>query len=553
MPATADLTRGPVLLGIAITSELLALTTCLVRFLLRKRRSSSTSRGSNRRLKHRHLGLDDYAIAVAAVVSFVATIFAIIEGSSMVDSAHALEFDWLGQPWFMMGTTFAKISVCLFFLRLVGSATRRRILLSSQILLMAVLNFAFSLTTNLQCRPLDKLWDLSVVGVCWDPSVQLNIGYFQGAFSVFWWLFLSLFPVMIVRDLEMHQTMRWPFYFLSSLSLVAAIFATVRAYETSQTVPGVYTFDSFFATVLSILEQNVGIIAANVLPMGSLFWKRQQADATERRRQQQQQQQEQEQQNPFESGAVSVHSGDGDGDDDEYGYDLGEPGRGRGRRRSDSQSSYHSSIKQSPMLIIQGPRENGYNDDENYDENDGNSGPNRRRGGKLDGRTLAPRAIKPTWSTKPTKPTKAKQRLVDMPLRTILSRSALLLSRSGRDQNGGGDSMTTTESGDGLSAWPRGIIKTVEVEVVEEDIASVLPAAHLSSASHHRLPSNASGVVITSDGNQSNHNHSRSISRHSRMDSDNDWVALLRAGPTPPGSRGPSRQGSRGPSRQGYN
>lgn len=166
------------------------------------------------------MGLDDYAIAVAAVVSFVGTIFAVIEGSSMVDSAHALEFDWLGQPWFMMGTTFAKISICLFFLRLVGSAKQWRILLSSQILLMAVLNFAFSLTTNLQCRPLDKLWDPSVAGICWDPSVQQNIGYFQGAFSVFWWLFLSLFPVMIVRDLEMHQKMRWPFYFLSSLSLV---------------------------------------------------------------------------------------------------------------------------------------------------------------------------------------------------------------------------------------------------------------------------------------------------------------------------------------------
>lgn len=40
------------------------------------------------------------------------------------------------------------------------------------------------------------------------------------AFSVFSWLFLSLFPVLIVRDLEMHRAMRWPFYFLSSLSLV---------------------------------------------------------------------------------------------------------------------------------------------------------------------------------------------------------------------------------------------------------------------------------------------------------------------------------------------
>lgn len=176
--------------------------------------------------------LDDWAVIVAAAVSFVGTIFTIVEGSSMSkststsvsiavdDGRRALEFDWLGQPWYMMGTTFAKISVCLFFIRLVGTVKQWRILLASQILLMAVLNFAFSLTTNLQCRPLAKLWDPTVEGECWDPSVQLNIGYLQGAFSVFWWLFLSLFPVMIVRDLEMHRNMRWPFYFLSSLSLL---------------------------------------------------------------------------------------------------------------------------------------------------------------------------------------------------------------------------------------------------------------------------------------------------------------------------------------------
>ncbi|CAK7197510.1 hypothetical protein SEUCBS139899_000157 [Sporothrix eucalyptigena] len=524
MAATPDLTRGPVLLAISITTELFALTTCLVRFCIRKRASSRS-----------HIGLDDYAIAVAAVVSFVGTIFSIIEGSSMVDSAHALEFDWLGQPWFMMGTTFAKISICLFFLRLVGSAKQWRILLSSQILLMAVLNFAFSLTTNLQCRPLDKLWDPSVVGVCWDPSVQLNIGYFQGAFSVFWWLFLSLFPVMIVRDLEMHQKMRWPFYFLSSLSLVAAIFATVRTYETSQTVPGVYTFDTFFATVLSILEQNVGIVAANVLPMGSLFWKRQAAATRGMDRRgrtnvnaaRNGNAPRNDQQNPFESGAVSVHSTTNRGDEE---YDLDDTESDLGESGVAHPDSSRSSIKRSSMLIIEGPREVDYEESVRS--------------------TRGERTATRTTMSKHTKSTKTKH--ADTPLRTILNRSASLMSRSGREQHrSGGDGVSDGTDADLTgSAWPRGIIKTVEVEVVEEDIASVLPAAHLQQQNHRRLPSNASGVIITSDAT---HHHGRSMSRHSRMDSDNDWAALLRAGPTPPGSRGPSRQGSRGPSRQGYN
>lgn len=98
----------------------------------------------------------------------------------MPDSSRALEFDILGQPLLMMGSTLSKISVCLFFMRLLGSARHWRILLGVMIFFMAVVNLTFSLTTNLQCRPLEKLWNPSTPGVCWDPSVQLNFGYFQG-------------------------------------------------------------------------------------------------------------------------------------------------------------------------------------------------------------------------------------------------------------------------------------------------------------------------------------------------------------------------------------
>lgn len=104
----------------------------------------------------------------------------------MNSSARALEFDFLGQPWFMMGATLAKISICLFFIRLVGGVKQWRILLGVMITLMAIVNFAFSLTTNLQCRPLEKLWNPTVDGQCWDPNLQLDIGYFQGGTPILW-------------------------------------------------------------------------------------------------------------------------------------------------------------------------------------------------------------------------------------------------------------------------------------------------------------------------------------------------------------------------------
>lgn len=136
----------------------------------------------------------------------------------MNTSSSALQFDVLGQPWIMMAATLSKISICLYFTRLLGR--QWRILLGIMIFLMAIVNLTFSLTVNLQCRPLEKLWNPQSEGVCWDPSVQLNFGYFQGAFSVFSWFFLALFPVMILRELDMQRHPRWPFYVLSGLSFV---------------------------------------------------------------------------------------------------------------------------------------------------------------------------------------------------------------------------------------------------------------------------------------------------------------------------------------------
>jgi hypothetical protein len=91
--------------------------------------------------------------------------------------------------------------------------------------LLALANLASALAANLQCRPLARLWEDSAAadsaGSCWSPAARLGLGYFQGAFSVFSWLFLALFRVVVRREVEMgYRGVRWPFYCLSGLSLM---------------------------------------------------------------------------------------------------------------------------------------------------------------------------------------------------------------------------------------------------------------------------------------------------------------------------------------------
>ncbi|KAM7220231.1 hypothetical protein V8F06_004373 [Rhypophila decipiens] len=260
--AAADLSGGPVLLSLSLGTAFFALATSVVRFSIRAGIS-------------KHIGADDYTSGVAAVVALVGTVFAIIEATA-TEPTRAMEFDVLGKPWYLMSDTLSKISICLLFMLLLRRGTRQwRILLSVFIVMMAAVNFSFALTVNLQCRPLEKLWDPSVDGVCWDPNVQRNFGYFQGAFSVFTWFFLSLFCILMVGHVTREDgAPQWPYYASTALSFACGIFSIVRTAKTAQMqqhLSSAYTSNTLCASLMSNLEQNFGLVAANILTLGPLF------------------------------------------------------------------------------------------------------------------------------------------------------------------------------------------------------------------------------------------------------------------------------------------
>jgi len=99
------------------------------------------------------------------------------------DLQSALQFDYLAQPWLNMGSTLSKVSICLFVRRLVARVKVWRIVLAGQIVLLLLVNLAYTFTTLLQCRPLEKLWKPLIPGQCWSLGIQQNIGYFQGGMS----------------------------------------------------------------------------------------------------------------------------------------------------------------------------------------------------------------------------------------------------------------------------------------------------------------------------------------------------------------------------------
>ncbi|KAI0555871.1 hypothetical protein F4679DRAFT_8661 [Xylaria curta] len=253
--------RGPALLAVSITTIAIALLTCMLRYWVQSRINKT-------------VGWEDYFVGGAMLLGIIGVSFAIVESVSQGDLRSALQFDYLAQPWLNMGSTLSKVSMCLFARRLVARARVWRVVLSMEIILLLLVNLAYTFTTLLQCRPLEKLWKPEITGRCWDLSIQQDIGYSQGAVDVATQLFIALFPIIAIQDLEIPGNVRWPFYLLSIMSIAVAMLGVLRTYNISLLQFHERRMFEVIATILAVLQQNLNIISANILPISSLCSKK---------------------------------------------------------------------------------------------------------------------------------------------------------------------------------------------------------------------------------------------------------------------------------------
>ncbi|KAI1287756.1 hypothetical protein F5Y03DRAFT_405354 [Xylaria venustula] len=250
--------RGLALLAVSITTLVISLFTCILRFCMRWR-------------ANQNIGGEDYFVGGAMFVGIIGVSFAIVESVSQDNLQTALEFDYLAQPWLNMSSALSKTSIYLFIQRLVSRYRGWRIVLAVQITFLLLINLAYTFTALLQCRPLEKLWEPDISGYCWSLGIQHSIDYFQGAIDIVTQLFITLFPIMIIQDVEVSRHVRWPFYALSVTSVIVSMLGVLRTYNISL-IPlnNRHTF-GIIRTILAVLEQNLNIVSANILPIISLF------------------------------------------------------------------------------------------------------------------------------------------------------------------------------------------------------------------------------------------------------------------------------------------
>ncbi|KAI4202044.1 MAG: hypothetical protein LQ350_002832 [Teloschistes chrysophthalmus] len=157
---------------------------------------------------------------------------------------------------------FTKVSICLFLLRItVTTATIRP--LQAAVVLLILSNIALSLTWIFQCTPhLDKAWNDELPGKCLTKGQLERIIISQAIISIISDFFLSTFPIIILRKVQIGLRDKVGLCLLMGLGVITGCLSLVRTVLNGQNEAPDATWDSIPNWYWRTWEVFFGISAA---------------------------------------------------------------------------------------------------------------------------------------------------------------------------------------------------------------------------------------------------------------------------------------------------
>jgi hypothetical protein len=80
-----------------------------------------------------------------------------------------------------------------------------------------------------QCSPTKALWDPSVNGKCWRPSVLNDFSYFLSAYTTMTDFVLAIVPISVFWRLNMRQSTKIGICIMVGLTMLSAIVTIIKA------------------------------------------------------------------------------------------------------------------------------------------------------------------------------------------------------------------------------------------------------------------------------------------------------------------------------------
>ncbi|KAH8650882.1 hypothetical protein BGZ60DRAFT_436753 [Tricladium varicosporioides] len=222
----------------------------------------------------RKYGWDDYILAFSWVCLLIYSSLTITSckygiGGHIYDVSPGklkigVKLLYIGEFFAIIAVAISKTSFAVTLLRLATKHWHMYMIWFIIISLNLVMWFC-GLFQFIQCSPVEKLWDLTAPGTCWDPHIQINYAIFAGSYSAVMDFLLALFPWLLIWKLQMKTAEKVGVGIAMSLGVLAGITAIVK---TSYIIDiGRWTDFTYSSTNLLIWaasETAVTIIAASI-------------------------------------------------------------------------------------------------------------------------------------------------------------------------------------------------------------------------------------------------------------------------------------------------
>lgn len=140
------------------------------------------------------------------------------------ERVNAVYMIWLSVPFSPGSAAIGKVSIALLLMRLINRNRGQKAFLWVLIVLLLAINLVLIIITFAQCTPVTLLWERVRMnpprGTCWAPTIQQSYGYLVGAFSAWSDLVLALFPMLIIRNLQVPLKTKFGIWVLMSLGVM---------------------------------------------------------------------------------------------------------------------------------------------------------------------------------------------------------------------------------------------------------------------------------------------------------------------------------------------
>ncbi|RMZ47523.1 hypothetical protein CA14_010311 [Aspergillus flavus] len=181
----------------------------------------------------------------------------------------ALFWWWLGQSAYVWVVTIARLSIAMLLLRI---AIRRRDSVVTYVVmsLTVAVGLPFWLVLMLQCQPVREFWQRTGDGYCIDTEYIVDVAYLYSATACLCDFTLGLYPIYLIRDLQITGRSKWALAGILGLGCVASAAVVVRI----PFLPNYMETDFLYATsgiaISSNIEAGLGIAAGSLVTLRPL-------------------------------------------------------------------------------------------------------------------------------------------------------------------------------------------------------------------------------------------------------------------------------------------